>query len=118
MDNRRERIVLVELADGIMVDVTYNSRGRWPVAPDGTGHSLSKISPRLNANDRRNWRSSLRMGGTPGSDNGYTEEMGLDQPVVINEVLVSSGRQFVELYNRQSKPLALGGYWLSNAQGT
>ena len=117
LDNRRERIVLVELADGIMVDVTYNSRGRWPVAPDGTGHSLSKISPRLNANDRRNWRSSLRMGGTPGSDNGYTEEMGLDQPVVINEVLVSSGRQFVELYNRQSKPLALGGYWLSNAQG-
>lgn len=114
LDNRRERIVLVELAGGIMVDVSYNSRGRWPVAPDGTGHSLSKISPRLNANDGRNWRASFHIGGTPGSDNGYTAERALAPPIVINEVLVSSSSQFIELYNRQSKPLGLGGYWLSN----
>ena len=117
LDNRKERIVLGDLADGIMVDVSYNSRGRWPVAPDGTGHSLSKISPRLNADDGRNWRASRQMGGTPGSDNGYAEGMGLDQPIVINEVLVSSDGQFVELYNSMSKPLELGGYWLSNAPG-
>ncbi|MCH8291645.1 lamin tail domain-containing protein [Candidatus Poribacteria bacterium] len=126
LDNRKERLVLVDLAGGIMVDVTYNSRGRWPVAPDGTGHSLSKISPRLNPNHPQNWRASREMGGTPGKENGLEDVYRKSYPIVFNEVFVPQDQQkpsalrrgnrsgFIELYNRSSEPFDLSGYWLSN----
>ncbi len=43
----------------------------WPVAPDGGGASLVKISPEDLTRDPNlgiNWRSSLTPGGTPGTD--------------------------------------------------
>ena len=115
LNNRKDRLTLVDLAGGVMVDVAYNSRGRWPIAPDGTGHSLSKVSPRLNPNRPENWRASLRMGGTPGKDNGIPPEVG--RPIAINEICLATNQQFVEIYNRLSEPFDLSGYWISRTPG-
>ncbi len=107
---------LLDPAGGVMIDVEYKNRGRWPVASDGTWHSLAKISPRLNPANPENWRPSLQMGGTPGADNGFSlKTNNLKSPVVINEVFSETkGTQFIELYNRLAKPFDIGGYWLSN----
>jgi len=117
LSNQRDNLVLVDLAGGVMADVAYNSRGRWPIAPDGTGHSLSKIRPRLNANQPENWRASLQMGGTPGKDNGLEDISQELSPIAINEIFVSMERQFIEIYNRLSEPFDLSGYWVSNNPG-
>jgi len=116
LNNRQDNLVLVDLAGGVMVDVAYNSRGRWPIAPDGTGHSLSKIRYRLNPNQPENWQASIQMGGTPGKDNGVPTKVGRPtsgRPIAINEICVSTA-QFIEIYNRLSEPFDLSGYWVSN----
>jgi len=113
----RGRLTLVDLAGGFMADVEYRSSGRWPIAPDGTGHSLSKIRPRVNPNQVENWLASVQMGGTPGRDNDLEEIAQGLTPIAINEILGLSDQQFVEIYNRLSKPLDLSGYWVSNIPG-
>ena len=114
LNNQKDRLILVELAGGVIVDVEYNSRGRWSIAPDGTGHSLSKIRPRLNPNQPENWRASIQMGGTPGKDNGLELVDQKLTPIAINEILASTDGQFIEIYNRLSAPFNLSSYWISN----
>ena len=119
LKNTSGRIVLADLAGGAMIDVKYNSNGAWPIAPGGTGHSLAKISPRLNPNQPANWRASLEMGGTPGKGNGFGLRKTSDK-AAINEVFANTtgrggGKQFIELYNPLAKPIDISGYWLSNA---
>jgi len=115
LQNSSGRIVLTDLAGGVMIDVTYKSSGAWLVAPDGSGHSLAKVSPRLNPNQPENWRASLEMGGTPGKNNGF--DLGITPAkTVINEVFANTkGSQFIELYNPLAVPFDISGYWLSNA---
>ena len=108
------RLTLVDLAGGFMADVKYKTGGLWPVSPDGTGHSLSKVRPRVNPDQPENWRASLQMGGTPGKDNGLEEAAQKPVPVVVNEIFASQDRQFIEIYNRLSEPFDLSGYWISN----
>jgi len=115
LKNSSDRIALTDLAGGLMIDVKYKSNGAWPVAPNGTGHSLAKISPRLNPQQPENWQTSLEMGGTPGKDNGFHLSK-TSAKIVINEVFANTkGRQFIELYNPLAKPIDISGYWLSNA---
>ncbi|NIP94404.1 MAG: lamin tail domain-containing protein, partial [Akkermansiaceae bacterium] len=69
LDNGGERLRLRNNNDRIMDEVTYNDRGSWAVAPDGSGATLSKITPLTASGPARNWRASWRVGGTPGREN-------------------------------------------------
>ncbi len=53
-----------------VIDLTYNDRGKWPSACDGTGHSLCLRDPFLDAGDADNWAPSPALGGTPRAANG------------------------------------------------
>ncbi len=57
-----------------MIDFTYNDRGKWPAACDGTGHSLSLRDPFLDPDDADNWAPSAILGGTPRAANGAGED--------------------------------------------
>jgi hypothetical protein len=51
----------------ILVDrVEYESDAPWPLSPDGTGPSLTRIAPYCYGNDPGNWDASSVEGGSPG----------------------------------------------------
>ncbi len=69
LDNRGGRITIRNPAGGRACEVRYGTRGKWPVSPGGTGHTLSLLDPYLDPANARDWAPSRRIGGTPGSPN-------------------------------------------------
>jgi hypothetical protein len=67
LDNGGERITLLDKNGFVLCSVAYDDDDPWPVAPDGTGHSLVLVNPDRAIDDWRNWRASLRPGGSPGT---------------------------------------------------
>jgi hypothetical protein len=63
----------------IIIDrITYSDAEPWPVEPDGTGHSLERITTTAYGNDAANWRST--SGGSPGiADSGTVTFVDNDQ---------------------------------------
>jgi hypothetical protein len=66
-NNAGETITLVA-ADGVTVleSLTYDDTVPWPIAADGSGHSLELLDLTRNANRPDAWRASLEVGGSPG----------------------------------------------------
>ena len=52
--------------------VRYKDGASWPVEPDGTGFSLSRLDADAYGNDAGNWASGA-SGGTPGAENDYLD---------------------------------------------
>jgi hypothetical protein len=78
LDNNGEKVTLANPGGAVDSEVSYNNRGDWPAAADGTGHSLILKNPDLDdAGDSGNWTWSPLRGGSPGLSNGgetvYTE---------------------------------------------
>jgi hypothetical protein len=67
LNNDGERIELSSAAGMIVLSVRYNDASPWPVAPDGTGHSLILAKLGGDPEQARSWSSSSYLGGTPGS---------------------------------------------------
>jgi len=84
LNNASDHIILRDSAGGIMAEVDYEDGGKWPVAADGAGHSLSKYNMRGDPMDPDNWRASLQAGGTPGRDNGF-------QDSYVEAILIAPG---------------------------
>ncbi len=81
LSNGGERIEICNPGGRTVATVRYNDRGKWPSGADGTGHSLSLISPFLEPDDPDSWTLSLALGGTPGEPNGHeTEDTGGPKP--------------------------------------
>ncbi|MBN9689793.1 MAG: lamin tail domain-containing protein [Verrucomicrobia bacterium] len=103
----------------VLFRLNYGTTAPWPVAPDGTGHSLSLVRPSYGPSDARAWAASERIGGSPGGP-----EVLEAQPlagVVINEFLAHTDDpqlDFVELYNRTAAPLDLSGCVLTDSIST
>ena len=125
LSNRKDHLILSDPAGGSIVDFAYSDRGQWPMAADGTGHTLAKISPRLHPNRAENWRSSTNMGGTPGKANGpshlHQNKYNLAS-IVINEIAIFPGHKdrrkpspiSIEIYNPTANTVDISGYWLSD----
>lgn len=69
LDNDGESLELRNKDDRVMDQVSYGTDGNWASGPDGGGTSLAKRAENLASTDSRSWRESLRVGGTPGTDN-------------------------------------------------
>ncbi|MEN8864348.1 MAG: chitobiase/beta-hexosaminidase C-terminal domain-containing protein, partial [Akkermansiaceae bacterium] len=69
LSNGGEQLVL-----NSVFDFTYDDLAPWPVASDGIGYSLVLIDPLSNPDlsNPVNWRSSIEIGGIPGSDDATT----------------------------------------------
>ncbi|MEM7387290.1 MAG: lamin tail domain-containing protein, partial [Verrucomicrobiota bacterium] len=92
LSNGGERLTLRDKNGVVMSTVRYNDRGRWPVAADGTGHSLSLVDPDLVSDNWRNWTVSNEPGGTPGT----AEIVEAEEPFRNPEVDLSVGVPFVQ----------------------
>jgi hypothetical protein len=107
---------LINDVGGIVLEINYDDAAPWPVAADGTGHSLVLRRPSYGENDPRAWGHSDRIGGSPGGPDGWGPEP--LRAVVINEFLANSDApgllDFIELYNASTAPVDLGGAWLSD----
>lgn len=66
LDGAGERLELVNHAGAVVQSVRYQDSGKWPSGPDGTGHTLSLRSLRLDPGEPESWAHSLELGGTPG----------------------------------------------------
>jgi len=113
--NEGGTIRLRKRSGAIVLEVSYADRPPWPVAPDGTGHSLVLARPSHGERDSRAWASSAARGGSPGRQ----DPLPVDPlaGIVINELLghADPGQpDFIELYNGSPRPADLAGCYLSD----
>ncbi|HLU47184.1 MAG TPA: lamin tail domain-containing protein, partial [Planctomycetota bacterium] len=99
LDNDGERITLVNHAGVIVATLRFRDRGKWPTAPDGTGHTLALRKLWLDPSEPESWAPSAELGGTPGRPNFDEEEEA--QPL---EVVIDRGAPW--RYRRGSAPFS------------
>ncbi len=68
LSNQGETIRLLDAAGATLFSIKYGTRGDWPAAADGTGHSLVFPDPNGDPNLARAWTYSLAFGGSPGAE--------------------------------------------------
>ena len=108
LSNGGETIHLLDHNDRIMDELIYDDEGDWPVAADGSGATLAKISQHLATGDFDAWHFSATSGGTPGSQNTIS-----DSDLRLSEIAGATDADFrVELENTGSSSLNLSGYSL------
>jgi hypothetical protein len=108
--------------DAVLLEMNYEANNPWPIAADGTGHSLVLARPSYGVSDFRAWAASAFIGGSP----GRYDPMGNADPirnVVINEFLANPHLdtgldEFIELYNHDNNPVDISGAWLSDSADT
>lgn len=99
--------------------VDYDSRGEWPAAADGAGHSLVLARPSYGEGSVKAWAASENIGGSPGRRESYAASP--LRSIVINEFLAHTDppqSDFIELFNTSTQPVDIGGCWLSDDFGT
>lgn len=102
-------------SDAIVWQADYNDRHPWPVAADGTGHSLVLARPSYGAADPQAWAASHRIGGSPGAADPVPSA-DLDH-LVINEVLANSDpplTNFIEIHNLSPLAVDVSNCYLSD----
>lgn len=109
---------LVRLSDRfgtVLLEVPYQTQAPWPVAADGTGHSLVLRRPSFGEQDPRAWGASDRKGGSPGQTDPATADPA--DGVIINEFLAHTDTpalDALELFNRNRAEIDLSGCYLSD----
>jgi hypothetical protein len=98
---KSETLQLLDEQGSVLLTVPYSNVYPWPVAADGTGHSIILSNPSYGEGDPRAWGISTFAGGSPGAADVYPAS--LFGNVVINEILPHSENpavpQFIELHN-------------------
>lgn len=110
LPNDAGRIRLRNPSGAVFLEVNYTDDPPWPVAPDGTGHSLVLVRPSLGEGDPRAWAASDAVGGSPGRLDPFTPDP--LRNVVINEFLAHTDdpeQDYIELYNHSTQAVSLAG---------
>ncbi len=84
LDNAGEKITLSNHAGIVLGSVGFNDEGKWPVAPDGTGHSLVLRNVHLDAGEPESWTQSPELGGSPGRPNFPSAEPQFKVEVIVD----------------------------------
>lgn len=120
LDNKGETITLKTSGNGtVILSFTYGDGRGWPVAADGTGHSLV-ADVAGNYDYPGNWRSSVLIKGSPGASESVAPV-----GVVLNEIMAHTdysdpahagfdSNDWIELYNPLPDAVSLEGYYLSD----
>lgn len=101
LDNAGETVTVRDKNDVIVCTLGYRDEGKWPIAPDGTGHSLVLNDENRAIDDWRVWRASTNNGGSPGAADPARPAAG----ILLNEVHFDPGTgrvDWVELVNVSS----------------
>ncbi len=119
LGNAGQQLTLTDASGAVKLDLHYGTHYPWPVAADGSGHSLVLRRPSYGENEARAWGASEIIGGSPGQ-----LESPLANPqrgVVINEFLAHTDLpqlDYVELFNHNDSPVDLSGCFLSDRSDT
>ena len=109
-------IQLLDEQGSLLLTVPYSNLYPWPVAADGTGHSIVLANPSYGEGDPRAWDISDVTGGSPGAMEAFRPSP--LRSVVINEILAHSENagvpQFVELYNHSTNGVDVSGCILTD----
>ena len=119
-DNGGEQVTLRTSAGGTDIASFEYSDGRgWPIAADGSGHSLVPLESADNdqktgaLNYGGNWRASSRIKGSPGS-----ADVLMAAPVLLNEVVAHTdfttefdSNDWLELHNASDATFVFGPNW-------
>jgi hypothetical protein len=122
LDNSGEVLALADARGREISRVHYGDGGAWSSLADGGGPSLELMLPRGDIDRPQTWKSSRRLGGTPGAPNtrgpGEIPFTGKDDPpeLVINEIRPGAPG-FVEIWNAGSTVVNLAGYRIVNTSG-
>src|SRR5690606_2023342 len=118
LDNSGEVLALVSDDGEDIARLHWKDGGAWPERPDGSGPSLELADPLLDVEIPQHWYPSRLVGGTPGRPNEIRlpDEV---RTVVLNEVASAdaSDEGFIELYNRSSEPVSIGGLRIESSAG-
>lgn len=66
LSNNGERITLTHPNGATVLSFAYGDSRPWPLAPDGTGHSLTRVKMGGDPAEGRSWAPSTFLYGTPG----------------------------------------------------
>jgi len=75
LSNSGEELAIIDATgDTDIQRFTYLDTPPWPTAPDGQGYSLVLIAPETSPDHgiATNWRSSVKLGGSPGTSDATT----------------------------------------------
>jgi hypothetical protein len=115
LSNFGEKLELADKTGRVMDSVSYDTKGDWTVAPDGSGVSLAKANPSTASGAPSSWIASAQVRGTPGAVNFPSA---LPTPVVtLNEISIGASG-FVELANVTSSSQSAGGLVLKRLGAT
>jgi regulation of enolase protein 1 (concanavalin A-like superfamily) len=113
-------IQLLDEHGAVLLTIPYSNLPPWPVAADGTGHSMILANPTYGEADPRAWDISDTMGGSPGMGDSFHDSPLRD--VVINELLAHTEdpnlEDFVELFNCGGRTNDLAGCVLTDDAAT
>lgn len=115
LNNSGDLIQLRDEQGALRLEMEYESGDPWPVAADGTGHSLILANPSYGEADPRAWSSSARRGGSPGNLDPLIPDP--VEAISINEVLAHTDLpllDYIELYNRSNVAVDLTGHVLTD----
>ena len=115
LDNKGEKISLVDAVGDTLISLSYNDSEPWPTSADGLGFSLVPSVVQIGAdwNNGTNWRSSSALNGSPLADDKITEI----PKILINEILTNTEApqtDAIELYNPNTTEVNIGGWYLSD----
>jgi hypothetical protein len=113
LSNNGELLQLQDAGGNVLAAINYGVDGPWPSLANGHGSSLEVVNPLGSITNPSNWRSSVEIGGSPGSPGTAPEGR-----IVFNEILASSSEpqgDQIELRNRSDEDIDLSGWFVSDA---
>ena len=116
---KSETLELHDEQGAVLLIVPYSNVYPWPIATDGTGHSLALANPTYGEGDPRAWDISDTVGGSPGQMDAFTPSP--LRNVVINEFLAHTDPpdyDYLELYNHSTNAVDLSGCILTDDLAT
>ena len=115
LPNSGGNIQLSKRSGGVVLELSYSDAPPWPVAADGTGHSLVLVRPSFGQNDPQAWAASAATGGSPGVVDPIPT--GPLEYVLINEFLAHTDNpevDYIELYNHSGLVVDISGCILTD----
>ena len=113
--NKSETLQLLDEQSAVLLTVPYSNVYPWPVATDGSGHSLVLANPIYGEEDPRAWDISDTVDGSPGQMDAFTPSP--LRNVVINEFLAHTDPpdyDYIELYNHSAGSVDISGCILTD----
>lgn len=119
LPNASGTVTLMNQAGAVFLEVDYTDHAPWPVAADGSGHSLVLAHPSYGEDNPLAWAASDSIGGSPGRLDAFTPDP--VRNVMINEFLAHTDLpdvDYIELYNHSASPVDISGCVLTDDVAT